>query len=226
MAEIIPVINCAEQEEAVRILRMVEALRPAGAAWVHLDVADGKFTFHKTWNNPAAIRNLRSEMKWEVHLMVEEPEKIADEWLEAGAARLVVHYESIFDPRLRFHKIDPALILGEIQEKCRIHDAELMLALSPETPVERVLATASGVKHFQILAVHPGLPGQSFLPLSLEKISFLRRQVPDAIIEVDGGVNPDTVARAKAAGANLFATGTYLWTSGDPTRAFLELSAL
>lgn len=226
MADIIPVINCAESEEALRTLRAAEILRPSGASWVHLDVADGRFTFHKTWNDPATVRNIRGEMKWEVHLMVEEPEKIADEWLEAGAARLVVHYESIFDPHLRFHKINPALVLDEIREKCRMHGAEFMLALNPETRVDTVLAAAPGVKHFQILAVHPGLPGQSFLPLSLEKISFLRRQVPDAIIEVDGGVNPDTVARAQVAGANIFATGTYLWTSGDPTRAFLELRAL
>jgi ribulose-phosphate 3-epimerase len=193
--------------------------------WIHLDIADGKFTPHKTWNEPSSWAKLRAKQKLEVHLMAEEPEKLAASWLAAGAQRIIVHYEALFDQRYRQHKpeTDPFLAVANM---CKERGAELVLAVNPETPAGALLSRGKDVAGFQTLAVHPGLSGQQFLPVVLEKISFLRAHFPNAIIEVDGGVNPEVIARAAAAGANVFTTESYVFHSADPLSAYAELASL
>jgi ribulose-phosphate 3-epimerase len=225
MMEVIPVVNCPDQESAERKLREAESLAQSGAEWVHVDVADGRFTFHKTWNDPAAWAHLNSKLSLEVHLMIEEPELAIDAWLAAGAKRVIVHYEAIFEPKLRLKRVDHNAIFEEIAAKCEALGAVLVISMNPETPAEKVVPLGERTRNFQVLAVHPGLAGQNFLKPVLEKIKFLRHEFPDATIEVDGGITPETGKLAHEAGANVVTSDSYL-SKHDPRLAFRELRNL
>lgn len=209
--EVIPVINCAE------LGCVTERVKKAGtfAEWVHLDVADARFTFGKSWADSSAWEKISKDVRTEVHLMVEEPEKVVESWLKAGAKRLIVHVETINENSFE-----------EIADAAKKYDAELMLAVSPETPVEKLKPYFGKVSEFQVLAVHAGPAGQNFLPLSLDKIRFLRRELPDAIIEVDGGISLETARQTKDAGADIVTSATYIFSSGNPAAAYDELRSL
>lgn len=211
--EVIPSLNCHHKDYACvqEKVRLVEKFSDV----LHLDIADGCFTFSKSWNDPQKWVELGTRLKLEVHLMVEDPERQALEWLAVGAKRIIVHVETLDEASA-----------GRIADACRINGAELALALSPETRVERIAPYTSLFSEFQILAVHPGLAGQTFLPLVLEKVRFLRTEFPDSWIEVDGGINLVTGRAAKEAGANALVAATFIFTSEDPERSFSELQAV
>jgi len=210
---VIPSINCPDLQCAQERIRISERFFPFGKGWVHLDVADGKFTFNKTWGEPEEWRRLQTRLNLEVHLMGEEPEHVIDRWLKVGAKRIVVHLETMNDEDF-------------IVSLSREYGASAMLAISPETPVEALRLYFGKFSEFQILAVQPGLPGQSFLPISLDKIHFLREFLPNATIEVDGGVNLETGARCLNSGANILVSASYIFGSENPAQAYNTLSAL
>jgi ribulose-phosphate 3-epimerase len=227
MAEILPVVNCGDLRSLTDRLKAIEAITPEDS-WVHLDIADGRFTFHKTWNDPSAWPKLNQRRRAEVHLMVEEPEKEVEGWLAAGAKRIIVHYEAIFLPKYRSRTAaaEGPKLLAWIRRQCDAHHAELMLSHNPETTPEKLVYHSEGIRAFQVLSVNPGLAGQAFLPVALPKIEFLRRNFRDATIEVDGGITPETLARAQAAGANLFTSDSYIFHHADPGHAYRQLSEL
>lgn len=212
--EVIPVINCPDArcvEERAAVLG--DFLTPG--RFVHVDVADGVFTFHKTWNDTEGWRALGLPYPLEVHLMVEHPESWIAPWLAAGAKRFVVHAETIDEDSLE--------IIGA---RCRAAGAELALSSDPETPPEDLTPYLHAVSRFQVLCVNPGLAGQKFLPLTLEKIGWLKTAVPHAIIEVDGGIMPETARWAKDAGADIIVSASYIFNSKDPGKAYEELKAI
>ena len=207
--EVIPVLNCLDKHEADEKIKVLHAILPSGG-WIHLDVADGRFTYHKSWADPHAWEKLAWSVKLEVHLMVEEPEHAVPVWIKAGAKRIIVHLETV--PNME-----------HIIEECKNAGVELMLATNPETPVVRLEPYFKTISEFQVLAVHPGLAGQKFLPLTMEKVKLLRKEMPHARIEVDGGITAETARVAKAAGADAVACGTFIFTSDDPKLAFSML---
>lgn len=208
--EVIPAINCAIKDtgcvrEKVRVAERF-------SEWIHLDVADGRFTFNKTWGDAGEWIGLASKLKLEVHLMVEEPEKVAREWLDAGAKRLIIHAETISKETSE-----------EIIALAKNYGAEVMLSFSPETGLEKAADYLDSFSEFQILAVHPGLPAQNFLPLVLGKVKALRGKYPGAKIEVDGGINSDTGARAKGVGADILISASYIFGNINPKSAYENL---
>lgn len=208
---VIPVVNCSDfecvRDKTGKLRRFLKK-----GDWIHVDVADGRFTFNKTWSKPRDWATLRLPFKLEAHLMVEEPETCAHDWLAAGAKRLIIHYETLSGPAM-----------SKILDLAKKYRAHVMLAFNPETPIEIWSEYLEYFNEFQVLAVSPGPGGQKFLPLVLKKIRFLRRLVPSAKIEVDGGINPETARRAKAAGADIVASGAYIWRSRDERKAYEEL---
>ena len=216
--KVIPVINCSDLRCVRERLEKAKTFLAPGEL-IHLDVADGVFTFHKSGVSPAEWANLRAPFAAEVHLMVERPEAHADAWLAAGAKRLIVHAEAA-----------DARAFAAIAEKCRARGAEAMLSSNPETKISQLAPFLGGAgrppltKLFQVLAVHPGPAGQKFLPLTLMKARLLRKKIPDAIIEVDGGIAPAAARRAEVAGADIVVSGTYIFESGDPAAAYRELA--
>jgi ribulose-phosphate 3-epimerase len=211
---IFPVINCIDRacvEERLAILGTF--LKPRD--FIHIDIADGIFTFHKTWNHPKEWNVLRSPFSLEVHLMVEHPEDQIVPWLAAGAKRFVVPVEAIDQDSFR-----------AIAEQCKVAGAELMLSSNPETPQEDLTPYLREISHFQVLCVNPGLAGQKFLPLALEKVKWLKYALPHAIIEVDGGITPETAKWAKDAGADMIVSASYIFGSKDPKMAYEELKKI
>ncbi len=169
-----------------------------------------------TWNDSEEFGDfLRThitlrKLNFEIHLMIKEPEKAAEPWLNAGARRLIVHEEAIVDPDL-------------IVKQCADYAAEAMLAAKPDTPVEEYFEYAKQFKEFQVLAVAPGWAGQEFKPETLKKISSLRERLTNATIEVDGGMNPVLVKKCREAGADYFVAASYIFGSTTPMKAYQEL---
>lgn len=209
---VIPAINETDFKE---VKKKIKAAEDFGASWIHLDVADGKFTKNTLWNNPADLKEIRPKTydlrtKLEVHLMVQNPDEILDEWLDAKVNRVIVHLESVQD-------------FDVIKMKCVAFGVELFLAIKPDTPVERLFNYEGDANEFLILTVNPGLAGQKFKEEQLEKIKALRAKFPDAKIEVDGGANLETAANMKAAGADILVSASHIWESENHKKAYLDL---
>ncbi len=183
------------------------------SSWAHLDVEDGVFTPSVTWRHLEEFSFLTSELPmlhFEVHLMVANPEQVIEGWLKNGAERVIVHLEAMDNPHL-------------ILETVKKVGGEVMLAINPGTSAEMLIPYINSFPAFQILAVSPGPSGQEFDESVLEKIKFLRERAPNAIIEVDGGINPETAKSAKEAGANILVSTSYIMDSPDPKGAYEEL---
>ena len=224
----IPIINCVDFDcVKERFKKAVEF----GAEWVQFDVSDGQFTSVKNWNEPEKLipsakggsasggNTQHPTLNIEVHLMIEKPEKDVERWLRAGAKRIIVHIESEFD----FEKV---------KKSCEEYSAELMLALKPETPIEKIFPYINGqisnIKLVQLLAVDPGLSSQKFQPQVLEKARILlkRREADIIAIEIDGGINPETARLARDAGIKIIASGSYIFESQNPEKAYRTLAVL
>jgi ribulose-phosphate 3-epimerase len=206
---VLPVINAIDFAGVKDTVEKIKTFLPGGS-FVHLDIADAAFTFHKTWDNPTEWANLRVPYELEVHLMTEHPENDAEAWIAAGARRLIVHFEALNDEKLM-----------KMFDLCDKRGIGVALSSNPETTVDRLAPYLRHVPMFQVLAVHPGLAGQPFLPLMVEKIAWLRREYPNAIIEVDGGMNAQTTRIVKDAGADLIVSSSYLFDGdNDPKIAY------
>ena len=212
--QVLPVINVQTAEEAVKKMEAAAGF----ADLVHLDIEDGVFLPRKNWGSPEELAKLLKvngqllNVKLEVHLMVSNPEAVLDAWLRTGLVkRVIVHLEAMTDSVY-------------ILEKCKKYGAEAMLALNPGTETERALAHKDDFRYFQMLAVQPGPSGQKFDAKILDKIRFLKAKVPNAIIEVDGGVNLETAALIKNAGGEIIVSDSYIFGSDDPKKAYENLS--
>lgn len=203
MIEIIPSINELAFEAVKARIKKVEPY----VSWCHLDVTDGIFSKHETWRNPSELPLLETKLNVEVHLMIAEPEKSIDRWLTKPVKRAIVHIEAVSDPEL-------------IIQKCRDADVEVGFAVNPETPWEKLQTWFGKVDMVQTLNVHPGSSGQNaFWQETLQKIEHIRKSCPSCIIEVDGGVNPETAKKAVATGVNLLVAGAYIFGAKDIKKA-------
>src|SRR5512140_3675653 len=217
--DIYPVLNCREATEIEAGVRSLRTFLPA-TGWIHLDIADGIFTPHKTWNEPTAWPSFRANYNLEVHLMVEDPERQAPAWFAVGARRVIIHYESLTDRQHQASNKKPQEIMESILSDCWRANAELFLSTNPETPIHALKPFFEKCTGAQVLSVHPGLAGQKFLPAMLEKVEFLRKTFPNATIEVDGGINPETGRMVRRVGADVATAGSYIFQSPDPAKAY------
>lgn len=212
---VIPVINETNFEG---VKKKIELVKGFSADWIHIDVADGKFTRNLLWNNPSDLANFKLEAlnlksEFEVHLMIENPDEVVADWLKTGVKRLIVHVESIKDAE-------------KIKKQCKDARAELFFAFNPETPVDDLSGYKDLAEGFLVLAVVPGTSGQEFQEEQLDKVAVLRQKFPDVRIEVDGGVNLKTALRIKAAGADILVSASYIWGSLNPQEAYEKLSSI
>ncbi|MDP3710608.1 MAG: ribulose-phosphate 3-epimerase [bacterium] len=208
MIQIIPSINVPTFEEVKERIKKVEPF----VEWAHLDVTDGIFSKHLTWHNPQDLPRLQTKLKLEVHLMVEEPEKTIDQWQVMPIKRIIFHLEAAKDPEF-------------IIDRCKKAGKEVGLAINPETFWGKLNPWLDKVDMVQILAVNPGPPGQKMQEGSLDKLNHLRQACPNCHIEIDGGINPDTIKTAYTAGANVFVSG-FMFKTADIRKTIEELKAL
>lgn len=178
----------------------IRAVEAAGARALHLDVMDGQFVENFTYGM-TIVRAVRavSELPLDVHLMMVEPEKYLEDFVDAGADILTIHAEAVDDP-------------SPLLEKIRRLDTGAGLAINPSTPVERIAHALPLCDLVLAMSVHPGRGGQVLDPVALEKLSFLRDQVAqETLLEVDGGVNKKTAEACGAAGAQMLVVGSAIF---------------
>jgi len=159
------------------------------------------FVENLTWNNPEDLKDFKTKVKLEAHLMVQNPEKIIDSWLEV-VDRIIIHQESSAN-------------IKEIIEKVHKNKKQIGVALNPETSIEVAKPFLNDLDLILLMSVQPGKGGQEFELEILEKIRNLRNIWPGGNIEVDGGVSDKNIKEIFNAGANLFCVGTYVYQSGD-----------
>jgi len=195
-----------------RLGEQVAAVMDAGARTIHVDVMDGHFVPNLSMG-PVVVKGLRpvTKLPLEVHLMVADPAKFADAFLQAGADTLIVHHEVL--PYA-------ARLLRETRGKGK----KIGMAINPSTPVEVLDQYLPDLDVALCMTVWPGFGGQKFLPESAARIAALRALIekrnPRCELEVDGGIDLTTAPTCAKAGANVFVAGTSIFgAKGDILRA-------
>ena len=196
----------------------VAEVERAGADMIHFDVMDGHFVPNLSIGIPV-LESLRkvTRLPLDAHLMIENPERYVEVFVKAGANSVSVHAEVCKDI--------PAMAK-------RLHDlgARASIGINPETDVQRVLPFAAQLDMILIMSIHPGFGGQEFIPEALEKLRAVRRELDRRAlkvdIEIDGGVKLDNIAEVKAAGANVFVSGSGIFGQGDYRKVVKEMRDL
>jgi ribulose-phosphate 3-epimerase len=184
----------------VRLAEDVARVEQAGADWLHVDVMDGHFVPNLTIGLPvvAALKRI-AQRPLDVHIMISEPATYAERYVDAGADILTCHLET--GPE--------ALAL------IRAAGARAGLAVNPETDIAPVRELLDQLDMVLVMSVHPGFGGQRFMPQVLPKIERLRSWGFEGDVEIDGGIAPETIGDAAAAGANVFVSGSGVFRSPD-----------
>jgi ribulose-phosphate 3-epimerase len=192
--------------------REVSALEGADAQVLHLDVMDGHFVPNLTYG-PVVIERLRAltDLPFDAHLMITDPGRSIDDYVAAGCQAITIHVEASDN-------------LGSLLARIREQDCLAGVALNPDTPVARLEPFLGMADLVLVMSVPPGAGGQAFDERSLGKLAELRRKcAPQTLLSIDGGINPGTIGRAAAAGAELFVAGSAVFRATDYRSAISQL---
>jgi ribulose-phosphate 3-epimerase len=185
------------------------------ADWLHVDVMDNHFVPNLTIGLPV-VKALRAatELPLDCHLMITDPDRWAPAYAEAGARNVTVHAEAAADP-------------AKLARDLRAAGALAGLAIKPGTPLEPYLDVLAGYDTLLVMTVEPGFGGQEFRAEVLPKVREARRRVASGhlrlFVEVDGGINAETIVAAAEAGADVFVAGSAVYAADDPDRAVRAL---
>jgi ribulose-phosphate 3-epimerase len=193
----------------------IRRVEDAGARMLHLDIMDGHFVPNLSFGVPVVEAVRRStRLPLDVHLMISEPERYVGIFREAGADLLTVHIEVLAEPR-------PLL------REMRAMGVGVGISLNPPTPLSALEGCLDLCDHVLVMSVMPGFGGQDFESVALEKLRHLQTMVgPNVLLQVDGGVNLETVARCAEAGADLYVVGSALFSQQDYGRFLQQMTEL
>jgi len=201
--------------DLVRLAELVAAVEEAGADWIHVDVMDGRFVPNLTFGAGmiAALKRV-TRLPLDVHLMVVEPERYVAPFADAGAGVFTFHPEATVHVQRQ---------LAAVRER----GMQAGLALNPASPLSLVEDVVDDLDLLLIMSVNPGFGGQAYLPAASDKIRRARQLLDargsGAALEVDGGITRDTIATARAAGADTFVAGSAIFCTDAPGREVNEL---
>ena len=195
--------------------REVELLESAGVELLHLDVMDGHFVPNLTYG-PVVIERLRqiTPLALDAHLMISEPERYLDDFLQAGCDAITFHIEAVPEPVSLLRRI-------------RSSEAVAGISLNPGTPVSAIERALPECDLVLVMSVEPGFGGQEFQPAAIEKVRQLHELVSDqTLIAIDGGIGPETIPSCAAAGVNIYVVGSAIFDSSDYKTAIDQMHSL
>ena len=193
----------------------IRRLEAAQGRVLHWDVMDAHFVPNLSYG-AMVIQSVRArtEMYFDAHLMISDPEKYLDDYLRAGCDAITIHIEAVPEP-------------GELLAKIRAAGRHAGLALNPGTPVERLLPWVNACDLLLVMSVEPGFGGQSFISSVLPKARVLRQHAPPGTwISIDGGIGPSTIAAAAEAGVQEFVAGSSIFDQKDYAAAMRDMELL
>ena len=201
-----------------RLAEAIQTVESAGADWLHLDVMDGKFVPNISFGQPVvrAIRSITT-LPLDVHLMIEDPGRYAQDFVKAGADYLTVHLEACTHLHRNIHQIKDLGIKAGV-------------AINPHTPVESLLPVLADLDLVCLMSVNPGFGGQAFIPSTMSKLHALNQYRQERGlrfgIEIDGGVDLSNALALMEAGANVLVAGQSVFGQADPAAAVRSFKAL
>ena len=212
MIEIAPSILSADFS---RLGEQIKTVERAGASLLHVDVMDGRFVPNITVGLPVVKAISRAtQLPIDAHLMIVEPARYVESFVEAGAQMVSIHIEA--DPHA--HRTLTAI---------RAAGAQAGIAINPATSLSALEEAIRFVDFVLVMSVNPGFGGQEFISSSLDKVRRLRKMLDErgskARIEIDGGIDQDNVAEVAGAGAEIIVSGSAIFGAPDPAVALREL---
>jgi ribulose-phosphate 3-epimerase len=185
------------------------------ADWLHVDVMDNHFVPNLTLGLPVVESILAvTDIPMDCHLMIDDPARWAPPYAEAGAYNVTFHAEATDDPIA-------------VARDIRAAGAKAGLAVKPDTPIEPYLSILHEFDTLLVMSVEPGFGGQKFIPEVLPKVAAVRRMVDTGeltiVVEIDGGINVDTIEAAAEAGVDCFVAGSAVFGAADPAQAIESL---
>ncbi|MBU0766517.1 ribulose-phosphate 3-epimerase [Patescibacteria group bacterium] len=182
------------------------------ADWLQIDVMDGQFVPNLSFGAPV-IKNLKTKLLLDIHLMVEDPQERIEEFLKAGAKHITFHAETVKGTDARKSLI----------KAIRDGGATAGIAINPDTPLDEVEDVLGEVDLLLVMSVNPGFGGQNFITEVLEKVRTAREKFPDLMIQMDGGVDSETASKCIKAGANNLVSGSFIFKASDREAAITSL---
>ncbi len=196
-----------------KIKETIEFLEQSKVDFIHFDVMDGNFVPNLTFG-PKFISQIRklTSLPFDVHLMIKNPEKYIDEFINAGSDYITIHFEATKNI---------ISILKQIKSK----GIKAGISIKPKTPADKIVKYLKFLDLILIMSVEPGFGGQKFIPEVLKKVKFLNqfKKKFNFLISIDGGINPQTAPVAVKAGVDILVSGSAIFKSNNPSKIMKEL---